>query len=449
MPTIPLGLKSYKRLGGFQPEVELVNLVIEQDDSGGSLDNVMRVQRPGLDNFTALAGPIRGIFQTDQVLGGAWFAAHGNRLSQFLPGYADIGQLDGDEPVPFAATFDAIYALALGQVKRWDGTTFSTIALPNDYAGTPVDIETINSYLIIFCSTGRFYWLEPGSAVVDPLNFATAESSPDGGVSVRRLIDELYFGGAISVEPWQPAGDLDAPFQKAGGRQFERGVLSRDTMRRFDNSIVWVGEDLIVYRVGSVPTRISDHGIEERLRNRTGPPSAWTFGEDGHKYYALRIPGQGTFVYDAASGGVWSEFASVGREVWAAHVGASSPDYTLAGDSDTGTIWRIDGAVPTDNGAAFPRRVTGTVPVSGKGGRNSSFSLGFGASADCTVKVRWRDGNDAFPADFEELDAEAGANVVNLYRLGAIDQPFRTFEVQIDDPVSVRISGAAINQADR
>lgn len=449
MPAIPLGLKSYNRASGFQPEVRLVNFVIEQDDSGASVDGVMRVQRPGLDPYMTLDGSIRGIFQKDNVLGGAWLVAHGSTLSSILPTMATIGPIGGDELVSFAATFDAIYVLALNTVKRWNGTAFTEITLPDDYLGYPVDIETINSYVIIACSTGRFYWIEPGSSVVDPLNFATAESSPDGLLSVRRLIDELFFGGTTSIEPWQPSGDLDAPFQKAGGRQFERGVLDRDTMQRFDNSIVWVGEDEIVYRVGSVPTRISDHGIEERLRKRTGPCSAWVFGADGHKYYVLRIPGQGAFAHDASSGGAWSEFATAGRLEWAPASGASSPAMTLAGDSNSGKLWRVDADVATDDGVAQPRIVTGTVPMMGKGGRNSSLAVSIGAADDCIAKIRWKDGQEDYPAYYEEMDVRAGADVVNLYRLGAIDEPFRTFEVRIDDPTMVRISGASINEAYR
>lgn len=444
---IPLGLKSYQRANGFQPEVELVNMVLEQDDSGASPDNVMRVQRPGLAAFTTLAGNGRGIFQADNVLGGAWFAAHGNSLSKISPSASAIGALAGSEPVAFAATFDALFILAGGTVYRWNGTALTTIALPDDYTGTIVDIETLNSYLIIGGSTGRFYWLVPGTTVVDALDFATAESSPDGLIAVRRLVDELFFYGTGSVEPWQPTGALDAPFQRATGRQFERGALARDTVQRFDNSIVWVGEDNIVYRVGSVPTRISDHGIEERIRKRTGNPSAWTFGFDGHKLYVLTIPGQGTFAYDAASGGVWSEFSTIGRTGWAAQFGASSPSMTLAGDPLSGTIWTVDPSLATDAGVAQRRAVTGTVGLMGKGGRCDNLSIGIGASDDCTVKVRWRDGNDDFPSYFEEVDAEGGGDIVNLYRLGAIDRPFRTFQVEIDDPVLVRISGAVMNEA--
>lgn len=447
MPAIPLGINAYARSNAFQPEVELVNLVLEEDKSGASPDKVMRVQRPGLADYLNLSGGLRGIFQTDNVLSGAWFAAHGGTLSRIYPEQQVIGAIPGSGIVASAATFDAWFVLAGGVVKRWDGTTLSSIALPDDYDGFPVDIETINSYLIIACSTGRFYWLVPGETTIDPLDFATAESSPDGLLSVRRLVDELFFGGAVSIEPWQPTGDQDAPFQKAAGRQLERGVLSRDSVRRFDNSILWVGEDKVVYRLGSVPTRISDHGIEERLRDCPGAPSAWTFGADGHKYYALRIPEQGTFVYDVATGGTWSEFASVGRAEWAPFVGASSTTMTLAGDSASGAVWRVDASLATDAGVAQRRAVTGSVPLQGRGPRNDSFSLGVGCSDDCLVKVRWRDGNDPFPNFYEELEAEAGANIVNLYRLGALDQPFRHFEVEVTDPVLVRISGAVVNEA--
>jgi hypothetical protein len=446
MPAVPLGLKSYKRGNAFQPEVELVNLVIEEDESGASPDKVMRIQRPGLVDSLTLSGRIRGIEQTENVLNGDWFGVHGGTFSRVYPSYFDIGTVAGSDPVAFAATFDAQFTLAGGIVYRWDGVAFTTIALPGDFDGYPVDIETLNSYLIIACNTGRFYWLAPGSVIVDPLDFATAESSPDGLKSVRRLVDELFFGGTISIEPWQPTGELDAPFQKAGGRQFERGVLARDTMRRFDNSLLWVGDDGIVYRVGSVPTRVSDFGIEERLRKRSGDPSAWTFGADGHKYYALRIPGQGTFVFDASSG-QWSEFRTQFRAEWAPYVGASSPSMTLAGDDTSGKIWRVDPGVALDGTLMIERRVTGSVPMTGRGPRNDSFSLGIGCSEDCAVNIRWKDGNDDYPAFAETLQAEAGANILNLYRLGAFDKPFRTFEVSITDPGMIRISGALVNEA--
>jgi hypothetical protein len=445
MPAVPLGLKSYKRLGSFEPEVRLVNLFIEPDESGASPDSVMRVQRPGLVQVANLPGPALATYQGDNVLGGALFAIVGRELWTAYPAPALVATFNAPAGTAvLAGRQGTLFALIGTNLFAWDGTTATAVPIPDGYV--PVDIETVNGYLIIACSTGRFYWIEPGSLTIDPLNFATVESSPDGLLCVRRLVDELFFGGTTSIEPWQPSGDQDAPFQKAGGRQYERGVLSGTTMRRFDNSLFWVGEDCIVYRAASVPTRVSDHGIEERLRKRSGPPSAWTFTSDGHNFYVLDIPGQGTFAFDAATN-VWAEFSTPGVVGWTARRGVTIGGVGYATDVASGKVWRIDPDAATDGALAFPRIVSGTVAFKGRGPRNDSFSLAMGASADCTVMVRWRDGLEDYPAHPEALSARAGHDVVNLYRLGQLRQPSRTFEVSVTDPVRIRISGALANEA--
>jgi hypothetical protein len=444
MPTVPLGLRSYNRTSAFQPEVELVNLYLEEDKSGASPDKFMRIQRPGLSSFATVSASIRGLYGADGVVGGAWVACYGTTLATLDPAVTVLGSVPAGGNVAFAGTFERLTILSEGEVSLWDGATLTVLAMP--LGEDVVDIEAINGYLIFLTVSGMFYWLAPGETVVDPLNFADAESSADGGVAVRRLVDELWFFGKNSIEPWQPTGDIDAPFQKAAGRQFERGALARDTVRRFDNSLVWVGEDLIVYRGGAVPERISEHGIEERLRKRTDDPTAWTLGTDGHKFYVLRIPGQGTFAFDAATS-AWSEFASTGSDTWKPHVGANSGTTTVAGDYASGAVWLIDEAVSNDDGIEMRRAVTGTVPVVGRPGRNDSLSIGVGSEADCTVKVRWKDGRDDYPDDFEELEARAGADILNIYRLGMVDQPFRTFEIEVTDDVAIRISGAKVNEA--
>jgi hypothetical protein len=445
MPAVPIGLQSYKRTDGFQPEVELVNMLLEKDDSGASLDGTMRIQRPGLSLAYTIASPVRGVFRLDNFLSGAWFAVGGTSLYRLTAGPSVLGTVGGTTRVAFAAGINLLFVLSDGVLYVWNETTLATVAIPSPYV--PIDIEAINGYIIIACSTGRFYWLEPGTVVVDPLNFATAESSPDGLVATRRLVDELFMGGAASIEPWQPSGDLDAPFQKAAGRQYERGVLSRDTLQRFDNSLVWVGDDMIVYRAGAVPQRISDHGIEERLRKRTALPNAWVFGIDGHKLYVLRIPGQGTFAYDASSQ-AWSEFATTGSVGWAPHVGMHSVDTAFGGDSVSGKVWTIDQAALTDDGAAMRRALSGSAPLMTKGPRNDSLALGVGSSLGTTVNIRWKDANDDYPSSFEALPVDAGSSVVTMYRLGSLRAPHRTFEVEFDDPAArIRVSGLMVNEA--
>jgi hypothetical protein len=68
-----------------------------------------------------------------------------------------------------------------------------------------------------------------------------------------------------------------------------------------------------------------------------------------------------------------------------------------------------------------------------------------GTPANCTVRVRWKDGQDDYPPAYEELLAVAPFDVCNLYRLGQPLQPYRT--VEFSGTTRVRIAGAVANEA--
>lgn len=439
MTLVPLGTKAYKRSNGFVPEVVLRNLLLEKDESGLSPDGTMRIQRPGLTRRDTYNGIIRGMAYRDSTSQELVVAGSELRVNGTVVGY-----LAGSGLTPMATTNFFTAILSDGSVSLWNGSALIPVSMPD---GRQVaDIEQINSYIILLCPDGRFYWMLPGETTVDPLNFATAESSPDNGIAIRRLGDEFWIFGPDSIEPWQPTGEAELPFQLAAGRVYPRGCLSRDTVRRFDNSLFWVGEDCNVYRGGAVPQLVSDDGIAERIRKRTELPTAWVFGFDGHKIYVLRIPGQGTFGFDAQTS-LWSEFASEGSATWLAHVGYELNGNVVAGSWLNGAIWTLDPDSPLDDGAAFVRTVTGTIAVSGQPPRNDSITIGVGAASDCTVKIRWKDGQDDYPAYPEEVDIRAPFDLATVWRLGSPDQPYRTFEVSITDPVSVRVAGMIANEA--
>ena len=439
MPAIPLGLESYKRANGFEPEVQLRNLLLEEDKSGASPDNFMRISRPGLSRVI-VAGTARGIHRQPGFLGGAYFVVIDTDFTVYTNAFSIKGVVLGDDLTAFATAVDRVFTLGGGVITSWDGTTYATIAMPDGRICT--DIDTLNGYLIAGCPDGRFYWLEPGQAAFDALNFATAESQLDGIVAVRRVGDEVWMFGTDTIEPWQTTGDLAAPFSRAAGRMYDRGCLARDTVRRFDNSVLWVGDDAVVYRGGAVPQRISEHGIEERIRNRAGAINAWEADTDGHKLYVLNVPSQGTLVFDAATG-KWSQFGE-GDEMWMARLGHTDSAGTMAGG--VGALWRLDPDVARDDGAAFTCIATANVPVPSRAGRQDSFTIATGSATNFTLKVRWKDGQDDFPDYYEELEARAPYDIVNIYRLGMPEQPMRSFQVVCNDPVKVRFSGALMNE---
>lgn len=417
------------------PEAQCYNVILEKDESGLSPDGMLRIERPRLTELDTLLGPIRGISMDPA-----------DSLSLIVAGetfYKDFVALEGDiDGNSYVALTTTKFFTAIGTgtvVYLYDGATLQTVAMPDDRI--VVDVDQLDGYIILLCDDGRFYWLEPGSAIVDPLNFATAESSSDAGVAVRRLGDEFWIFGTVSIEPWQPTGDVDAPFERSSGRIMAAGCLDRDTVRRFDNTLFWVREDGNVVRGGAVPEVVSTPGIAERIRKRNAAMVAWTFGLDGHQFYVLTIPGQGTFAYDVSTR-LWSKWGSDGRDTWLAHVGYDVAGTIYAGSSTSGDVWTL----APEGTETFERILTATLPITGKPPRNDSFTVGVGASEDCAVRIRWRDGQDEYPDYYEELEVRAPFDLCTLWRLGQPQPPYREIEVSFTTTARVRVAGALANE---
>lgn len=437
MPAIPLGLNAYARSDGFVPEVQLFNFYLEKDESGISPDGTLRIERPRLTLFDTLGdGPVRGVV-ADPATGLTLIISGTALYDNFV---AVTGTIDGAENVAIVTTKLTTAICTGSSVWLYVGGVLTALAMPDGRA--VIDVEQLDGYILLLCDDGRFYWLEPGETTVDALNFANAESSADGGVAIRRIGDEFWIFGSVSIEPWQPTGDQDAPFERSSGRIMAAGCLDRDTVRRFDNTLVWVREDGNVCRGAAVPEVISTPAIAERVRKREGAMAAWTFGLDGHQFYLLSIPGQGSFAYDAMSRN-WSRWGSDGSDVWRAHLGFDVIGTIYAGSVDSGEVWTL----APEGDEAFERVVTATVPIAGRPPRNDSLTVGVGASADTVVRIRYRDGQDDYPAGYyDELDVRAPFDLCSLYRLGAPQPPYREVEISFVGTARVRVAGAIANE---
>lgn len=457
MPAVRLGTKAYSRIAGSVPETRLVNLYMEADESGSSPDQYFRLQRPGLTRISTSSQPIRGIYQSDNsitsdpicVAGTEWFHLANGGDTVVIGSIIDDGL-----PVRIAATFERVGVVSAGDFYIWNGSTTMLVQVRDKLAANDpgielsplppiIDIDVLNGYFVLATSTGTFYWLVPGEATVQALNYASAEALPDGLVAVRRLRDELFLIGQQSIEVWQPSGNADAAFTPATGRLIDRGCVSRDSVALFDNTLVWCGDDSIVYRMAAVPERISDFGIEERLRNRTDDPSAWVFTSYGHKFYCLTVPGQGTFAYDAASQ-MWSEFASLNATTWRAAIGTDTADGAIAGDA-TG-LFKLDPTSSLDDGVPFLRLTTGTIALPARPAANSSLAIGIGSSQSAIFSLRWNDPRRGWSQPIELL-ARGEGDILDCWRLGVARAPSRTFEISTVSPAIIRISGAVANEA--
>lgn len=442
MPIVPLGIGAYKRSSGFVPEVQLRNFYLEQDASGVSPDKTLRVQRPGLTATRTLQGTIRGLNFRDTT--GETFAVAGGLL---FNGATGIGAIVGSDRTPMVSTPFNLFVAGGGTLYAY-GTALTTVPLPNDApsGGRVQDIDQLDAYCLVLLPNGRFYWIVPGETTIDPLNYATAESLPDGAKAIKRLGDEFAILGTEGGEIWQATGDPDAPFQRATGRGYEKGCLYRDTATRYDNTLVWVTDQYEVCRASAVPQVISNPALSDRIRRATGDCSAWTFAIDGHDFYVLRIPGQGTFAYDALTQ-AWCEFATYLESVWRPWVGIQHDGIILAGSSVDGTIYQVDPESATDNGATIERIVTATVGINAKPPRNDSVSIGVGCSGDTAIRLRWKDGQDEYPNYYEEIAARGPFDVAQIWRLGQPDQPYRTLEISSLAPEKISLFGMVVNEA--
>lgn len=142
----------------------------------------------------------------------------------------------------------------------------------------PITLSQVSSYVLVgIADSQQFYWINPGEITIDPLNFASKESSPDNITHIRCVGDQLLVVGEKSTENWYATGNLTAPFAPIEGRVYARGAIT-GTPVVIDDGVLLVGDDGRVYSVGFQPgdstdagwgvTRISNNGIEERIRRQ-------------------------------------------------------------------------------------------------------------------------------------------------------------------------------------
>lgn len=196
-------------------------------------------------------------------------------------------------------------------------------------------VAHINGYFLwITKDSGQFIWSEiVDGQDYDALDFATAEKSPDNLVGIVVDHEQVLLFGSSTIETWVSTGNFDSAFEPIPGTLIERGTASGATIVKTDNTVFFVGNDLLVYRLeGNTPQRISTFGVEESLSRlewvNRGNLEAYGYSEDGHTFYVLTIPNGPTYVYDL-SVGMWHQRRSWGRDDWG--VGVLARDLVLAG----------------------------------------------------------------------------------------------------------------------
>lgn len=181
----------------------------------------------------------------------------------------------GGNSITFSVTGgSALSASGTGTLQNGGIEALVGCSIPD--GATPISLSQVSSYVLVAISASQvFYWINPGETVIDPLNFASKESSPDNITHLRCVGDQMLVVGEKSTENWYATGNLSAPFAPIEGRVYARGAIT-GTPVVIDDGVLLVGDDGRVYSIGFQAgdstdagwgvTRISNNGIEERIR---------------------------------------------------------------------------------------------------------------------------------------------------------------------------------------
>jgi hypothetical protein len=361
MKTPILG-SSYVARSVNAADARMVNLFPEVIPEGGKEPGFLN-RAPGIRLLANMGdGPIRGMWQ----FGGYGYAVSGEILYKIdtLWNATAIGTVSGSSgPVSMSDNGTQLFIACNGPSFIYNSLTlaFAQITDP-DFPGA-VTVGYLNGYFVFNEPNSQRLWITQllDGQSIDPLDFASAEGSPDGLVSI--LIDhrEAWLFGTNSVEVWYDSGGADFPLSPVQGAFNEVGCIAPFSVAKLDNGIFWLGADArgqgIVYRAnGYTAQRVSTHAVEWQIQQYGNMTDAiaYTYQQDGHAFYVLIFPSANTtWVFDVATS-MWHERAAFINGAFTRHRSNCQMSFNneiVVGDHEIGNIYAFDLNVFSDSGA--------------------------------------------------------------------------------------------------
>lgn len=343
-------------------DARMVNLFPEIIPEGGKEPAFLN-RAPGL-KFRVLvgAGPIRGMW----VLNDNLYVVSRNKLYKVNSNYAVtvLGTVAGTSgPVSMADNGTQLFIACNGPSYIYNSQTnvFAQIT-DSDFPGA-VTVSYLDGYFVFNEPNSQKIWVTSllDGLSVDPLDFASAEGSPDGVVGIIADHREIWVFGTNSVEVWYDSGNPDFPLSRIQGAFNELGCAAPYSIAKMDNGLFWLGKDArgqgIVYRAnGYTGQRISTHAVEWQIQQYANMSDAigYTYQQDGHSFYVLIFPqANTTWVYDVATQ-AWHERAGFADGEFTRHRSNCQAFFqgdVLVGDYENGNVYAFDLNDFSDNGS--------------------------------------------------------------------------------------------------
>lgn len=325
----------------------------------GSKDQTPLFGVPGIAQFaTCGTGPIRGVWQMAGVL----YVVSGQRL--FSVTSAGISTDIGGAILGSGNVSMSDNGTQLCIVNGTQGYIYSVsggFQLITDPAFNPAKtvIFMDNYFVFDWMNTNKFFISNTLDGLnYDALAFASAEVSPDYVLACVNQQENLLIFGQRTIETWYDSGDVNFPFNRYDGATIERGCVAPLSVIKEDNSVFFLGDDLIFYRLnGVVPVRVSTHAIEWAWSQYPiqSDATCWSYTWQGHKFIVLTFPtGNATWIYDIATN-LWHERMSFNEsnesmQRWRVNCGINCYGKILVGDNYSGKIGYLDQNTYTEYG---------------------------------------------------------------------------------------------------
>lgn len=345
-----------------------INLYPEASGSGQSKAIASLIGAPGLKRWASVGtGQVRGMLRISDVLAiavvGRYLYSVGRAGDTTLRGMLQTNT----GPVSMASNGNQVMVVdgPCGYFLEINTLTMTQISDP---AYTGADrVDFVGGYFVWNDrATQKFQIAGPYSETIDPLDFASAEGSPDNLVSLQANVKDVWLFGDVSTEVWGLVADADFPLQAIQGAFLDVGCAAPHSVAKIGGTLLWLAKDehgaLSIHQSqGYASKPISPPGIEKYLGEMSDVSDAvgYTYQQEGHAFYMLSFPtGDRTLCYDLSTS-LWHErayrdpdTAALGRHRSNCHMAFAGKH--LVGDWEVGHIYELDLDTYTDDGDTMP-----------------------------------------------------------------------------------------------
>ena len=353
-----------------------------------------------------------------------------------------------------------------------DGTNGYTLTVSSSTFAQVADADFPNGANTCAWIDGQFivdagtdsdqFFISPDGTSWDALDFASAESAPDGLQRVFENSGELLLLGTETTEPWGNIGASDFPFVAIKGGISAFGLAARWSLCAYNSSVAAVmknenGQAQVMFLQGYVWKPISSQEVDSIINgySTVADATAFAYMLGGHPMLQVNFPsGNASWLYDMSTQ-LWSplEYGLDGDR----HRGELQLNFlgkTLIADYENGNIYDLAPETYTDNGTAIAREIIGRHFFRGEEpvqidelfvDMETGVGISSGQGSDPQAMMQYSvDGGRTWS---QELWAQIGAMGDYLWqviwrRLG-IGYDF-VFKIRITDPVKTVISFAAM-----